>query len=619
MKKLTAILMSMMALAAKAQTEVDWRGNGRPEHMEEVSVDATGAHRAPHRVGSQQTAPLKAMGIKKVPVVLVAFADKAFSAADGTPTGVNSYYRLFCNGTMDGQLYTGHGSHGSVRDYFVEQSDSAFLPEFSVIGPVTLNMGYASYGANSGNSKDINFGAFRSEAITLAQEAYDGQWSDFDNDGNGSVDMIFFVYAGLGENSGGDADCIWPKEGTRATTINGTRYDSYGCTCEARPATRDENGNVTATMTDGVGVFIHELSHALGLPDFYDTKSVAFGMDQWSVMDYGQYGNNGYNPGNYTAYERDFMGWRPLQTLTEPCILTIRCFAEGGYGYKVVNEANPNEYYILENRQARGWDDKVCTLGHGLQVTHVDFINDRWKGNSVNTDPAHQLMTIIAANNDYRGSNAAQTSSQWRTCLGGNLYPGSECNYNLTDESTPASVVFTGGLMHQPIRNITENEDGTITLCFRTHGQLDVPVLDEPQDVDVHSFTATWAEVKNATSYTIQVEEESMGIVAELSQGGTTATFDDLRSSASLKYRVKAQADSPEDYLDSEWSEYVYLQTLVDEISNVDDREKEVSLYNMGGILVSTCYADELHRLDLRPGIYVMKYSNGEAKKVLMR
>ena len=38
-------------------------------------------------------------------------------------------------GTRDGILYTGAGSRGAVRDYFAQQSDSLFLPEFEVIGP----------------------------------------------------------------------------------------------------------------------------------------------------------------------------------------------------------------------------------------------------------------------------------------------------------------------------------------------------------------------------------------------------------------------------------------------------------------------------------------------------
>ena len=75
----------------------------------------------------------------------------------------------YCNGTRDGILYTGAGSRGAVRDYFAQQSDSLFLPEFEVIGPVTLDKPMAYYGENSpSGAKDIRFSEFCSEALEQA-------------------------------------------------------------------------------------------------------------------------------------------------------------------------------------------------------------------------------------------------------------------------------------------------------------------------------------------------------------------------------------------------------------------------------------------------------------------
>lgn len=538
MKKIfLTLLMGLSSASLMAQFHLD----GRPECMlgDELEIeDGPHYYRGIRKLGSQQSAPLKASGEQKIPVVLVQFADKPFTAADGTPEGVQQFYHQFCNGTMDGVRYDGHGSYGSIRDYFVEQSDSLFLPYFEVIGPVTLEQGYAYYGANSGGGHDSNFSVFRQEAIAKAQEVYTGDWMDFDNNGNGTVDMIFYVYAGLAESNGGDENCIWPKEGTTSTTINNLRYECYGCTCEARPSKYDNQGNITETKTDGVGVFIHELSHALGLPDFYDTRSVAFGMDIWSVMDYGEYGNNGYMPGNYTAYERDFMGWQPLVELTDTCVLNIKCFADGGCGYKIVNDANPDEYYVLENRQAKGWDEKICGLGHGLQVTHVDYNSSRWSANTVNTDPNHQRMTIISAADNYQGTNAAQTSSEWKECLGGCLFPGSSYNYNLTDDTTPAATVFAGSYMSKPLFDITEEEDGTVTVYF----------------------------LKSKT----QIEEEQR-------------------------------------------------QQEIDALTEIfGNEESPVAVYALNGMCVSQCKANEVHRLSLRRGIYIIKYNNGATRKVFL-
>ena len=598
------------AIAQYNEEETDWLLNQRPEHIDEPQTSLAETPRHIRKIGSQATASLKAQGTQKVPVVLVAFQDKAFTVAE-TDEEVKAFYQKFCNGTMDGKRYTGHGSYGSVRDYFVEQSDSAFLPEFEIIGPVTLDNGYAYYGANSGSQKDARYATFRNEAIEKALAVH-SDWSNFDNDGNGSVDMVFFVFAGLAESNGGDADCIWPKDHTGSTVINGIRFASSGATCEARPVSGG------GTKTDGIGVFVHELSHALGLPDFYDTNYIAFGMDLWSVMDYGEYANNGYTPGNYTAYERDFMGWRRLIELAEPQVLTIACFADGGYGYKIQNDASANEYYIIENRQPRGWDSSVGRIGHGLQVTHVDFLASAWNSNAVNTTVNHQRMTVIAANDNYTGTNVTSDMNEWRAALSGHLFPGSDLVYDLTDETSPAAVVYSGGLLHKPLRNITENADGTVTVCFRTNGQLDVPELGEAENIEMNQFDIAWESVDHATRYAYELYKDD-AVIRRDTLTETSVHVDGLQPSSALKFRVRAMADMPEDYIDSEWSDYVYFNTLVDLINSLPDSEKLVNIYSSNGMWVTHCQADELHRLSLRRGIYIVRYANGAARKVLVK
>lgn len=615
-KLILSILLACFSLSGEAQ--VDWDNfqlDGRPicDWHGDESPNTT-----KRRSSSQATAPLRAVGVKKIPVVLAAFADMPFTAAE-TDAAVNEYYQKFCNGTLDGNLYKGHGSYGSVRDFFVQQSDSAFLPEFVIIGPVTLDSCYAYYGKNTGgNGTDQGFSTFRSHALMKAMEVYDN-WSIFDNDGNGNIDMVFFIYAGLGENNtnGQYPDLLWPKETIASTTINSTVFATSAITCEARPKTwNSEKTEVLETKTDGVGVFIHELSHALGLPDFYNYNS--FGMDIWSVMDYGEYGiDNGFNPGNYTAYERDFMGWRPLIELTEPCVVTIPCFADGGYGYKIQNEASANEYYVIENRQAKGWDNKICTIGHGLQVTHVDYDATKWNTNNVNTEKTHQRMTIIAANNRDIGTSATKDVNKLLQTWRGNLYPGDTYNYSLTDESTPAAEVFTGVLMHKPLRNITENTDGTVTVCFCTNGILATPEVQDAENIGDRAFDAVWDEVTDATQYEVELYKDDALLTSDVFTEAT-AHFDNLQPSSHLKYRVKAKADSPEDWLDSEWSDFTYLDLLPDYIDAVPESEKPVDVFTMSGIRVSRCFADEINRLSLRRGVYVIRYANGAAKKIIV-
>ena len=571
-------------------------------------------------VGSQATAALASKGIKRVPVVLTAFKDKTFTISDN-PEEVNEYYYKFCNGTMDGKRYTGHGSFGSVRDYFVQQSDSVFFPEFVVIGPIVLDSVAAYYGKN-GSYRDSNYFLYTKETISKAYDLYP-DWSVFDNDSNGTVDMVFMVYAGLGESNGGGPDCIWPQETTTSTIINGHVFATNAAVCELRPTARAANGMALSSTRDGIGIFVHELSHSLGLPDFYDVNYKAFGMDLWSVMDYGEYGNNGHTPGNYTAYERDFMGWRPLKTLEEPCVLTIPCFYAGGTGYKIVNDKFPDEYYIIENRQPKGWDKAVGKAGHGLQVTHVDYNKNRWMSNTVNANQYHQRMTIIAANNSYLGTNLDITSDEWANSLAGNLYPGNTYNYNLTDESSPAAQVFSGSdvwvgsLMHKPLRNITENEDGTVTVCFRTNGKLALVDSLEVWDIQMDQFQARWQSVENATRYCYELYNDTV-VIRQDTIADTSLSIDGLLPSSNLKLRVMAMANSPEDYISSDWCEFCYFETLADNLNQVPVSEKMVQVYTLGGVRVSQCREKEVSRLALRHGIYLVRYANGSARKVIL-
>ena len=448
-----------------------------------ATVSESHARKAPRKIGSQATAPLPSTGSPKVPVLLVSFADKNFSVA-GSDEEVRDYFDLYCNGTRNGKRYTGHGSYGAIRDYFIAQSDSLFQPEFVVIGPVQLDNGYAYYGKNSSSTTDVNYSAFRKEAVTKAVEQFNIDWLGlFDNRSKGQVDMVFFIFAGMGEANSGDENTIWPKDVGNSVTINGIKFASAACCNELRAKTIEDNV-VTETEAEGIGIMCHELSHAMGLPDFYDVYGTSFGMDIWSVMDYGEWCANGFCPVAYTAYERDFMGWRSLQVISEPGRYELAPVSRGGIGYKVVNPENSNEYYILENRQKTGWDVALGSYGRGLQVTHVDFDASRWNNNVVNTDANRQRMTIIAANNRYIGSSVRETFDDMKLTWEGNLFPY-EHNDSLTDLSTPAATVYSArGFMGQPIYDIsTANENGYVSFNFLKKTDTDIvpAVVREPE------------------------------------------------------------------------------------------------------------------------------------------
>lgn len=403
-------------------------------------------------IGSVARASIKPVGQPRVPVVLVQFKDKKFSF--DSDLDVMEYYERFLNG----ENYKGSNSYGSVRDYFVAQSDGRFRPKFDVYGVVTLDNDYSYYGSNINGvaGKDVRYTVFISESIGKAFSASD-DLSVYDSNSDKIVDLVYFIFAGLGEANGGDPSTLWPKEinGWLNVKVGDYLFNSAAMCNEMIKVSALNNGQ---PVHDGIGIMCHELSHALGLPDFYDTKGNAFGMDRWSLMDYGCYNSYGFHPCGYTAYERDFMGWRQLALLDSPSEVTLYPIVDSlSVGYKVVSDANPMDYYILENRQNIGWDEK--NLGHGMMVTHVHYSSAAWNNNIVNTDPAHQLMTIIPADGTLGRSHLSDFE--------GDLFPGRTDNHELTDFSFPCASTYSGdSLMHKPITDISEMADGSVRFSF---------------------------------------------------------------------------------------------------------------------------------------------------------
>lgn len=561
------------------------------------------------RASSQDRVAIKPLGSPRIPVILVNFSDEKLTVTE-TARGIADYYDKYCNGTRDGILYTGAGSRGAVRDYFAQQSDSLFLPEFEVIGPVTLDKPMAYYGENSpSGAKDIRFSEFCSEALEQATTLVSDFKTRFDNDGNGTVDLAFFIYAGLPESDPGvTEDAIWPKEMIRPMTINGVTVSVTACCSEL---SKGSSGN----QPSGIGTMCHEVSHALGLPDEYDTNYTALGMSYWSLMDSGNYCDNGKTPCGLTAYERDLLGWRPLTVLERSTTVRLRPLEAGGVGYKVVNEANPDEYYVLENRQHVGWDNGLMKLGHGMLVVHVDYDETAWKNNMLNTNATHQRMSFIPANNRYVGPYNAVNA------LGGQPYPGTEGNTALTNETTPASLVFTGTRMNKPITQIRELENGDIVLKYMPKGRLEAPVVETAVEVASNSFKFSWSPSENATFYTVKVygisgdgqwTEHPVFIADSLSGTSCTVLLDDT-SHQSYAYGVSALDD---EYEDSEFSDYGYVRLTADAVRQVGTEEDaNVEVYSLHGVLLAR---SREAMSNLVPGIYVLR-AEGKAVKVVIK
>ena len=376
-------------------------------------------------------------GTKKGLLILAQFPDKKFESSHNL-----ALYKQIVNGQdySDASL----GFRGSVRDYFHDQSDGQFDFDIDVVGPVTVSKNYAYYGGNNLYGDDNHPEEMVAEACKLADATVN--FKDYDWDGDGEVDQIFVLYAGHGEASWDDEDTIWPHAWTLedaadiTLTLDGVKVNSYACGCELG----------TGNKIDGIGTICHEFSHCFGLMDMYDTSySGNFGMCSWSLMDSGGYNSNGFVPAGYTSFEKMSVGWKqPIEMTGDMEVQNLKPYSDGGEAYILYNEANRNEFFLLENRQYVGWDAGL--EDYGLLAIHVDYDAGVWAYNEVNTTVDtysgnnHQRCTVIPADGVY--------DSEW--------YEGIEYFYGSGDPFKQATATsLTNSTKYASLYNA--NTDGT--------------------------------------------------------------------------------------------------------------------------------------------------------------
>lgn len=430
-------------------------------------------------------------GEQKGLVILVEYQDVKFTdPAANYGNDVNSYF----NEMLNGETFTKFGATGSVRQWFLDNSAGQFQPQFDVYGPVTLPNNMAYYGGNDiTTGEDINPQMMAVHACQILDDTVD--FSQYDRDSDGYIDNAYIIFAGRGEASGGSADTVWPHSwnvsaGSYSEYIfDGVILDRYGCSNEWE-------GN----KPDGIGTFMHEFSHVMGLPDIYPTEYTdAFTPGDYCVMDYGNYNNDGCTPPNYGIFERNALGWMKPAQLTgdEFKSYTINPISEmDGY---VIATNRADEFFLVENRQMTGWDRFIP--GHGMLLWHIDYASNIWTINAVNNNADHQYVDIMEADGIRTKDSRA-----------GDTFPGTRNVTAVTHRTSPALRTWAGVNIKVPMKNIAET-DGIITF---DGGYTPLPPPGKIQALEVAeadltptSFTARWTTSASASAYLVTITNQA--------------------------------------------------------------------------------------------------------------
>lgn len=427
-------------------------------------------------------------GSPKCLVILVNFSDNKFASED-PKTQFDQYF----NGEKQEDM--GHNEQKnlvSVKEYYNQSSLGKFTPNFTIVGPYTLPQELDYYGKDQGSSKDVNFAQFCKDAIAAADA--DVNFKDYDNTGDNKVELVCIIYAGYGQSNNTKLhSTIWPKCGYRGIDTDDGVTVSY-CNCSP-----ELNRVSSGSDINGIGLFNHEFSHGMGLPDHYITSididddnvdsETAAKLDNqtpefWDLMDYGEYADNGYAPVPYSVWEQSVMDWIEVEELTQSqTIFPLKPTVKGGKAYKFGNGNNPEEWMMIEAEERTDATNRKLGSyrGEGLLVWHIaynkpivsmgDFPNNTLGVPKVSIVPADGLVI-----NGYRFVNRGGTPTEKRpwtvdeyiASLKGDPFPGTSNVTTLNAEQKLPNFIFYNGeaTPKQTLTNITRTPDGLISFDF---------------------------------------------------------------------------------------------------------------------------------------------------------
>ena len=392
-------------------------------------------------------------GSPKALVILAEFQDTTFTIQDTKEIFTNY---LTNEGHFSDTRYGQDLNYKGVRGYFKDCSYGQFTPEFDVVGPIKLPKEQTYYGEG-----DDNIEALMEDACSAIDSIVD--FADYDANNDGMVDLVYIIYAGHSANyRGNKVSNIWPKSGTVniSNTYDGKRICRYGVSNELNGS---EKISKNKKKINGIGLFCHEFSHTLGLPDIYAYKTPAEdqddqGMEFWDLMDGGTEVRGGRVPASYLAWEREVMGWIKIDELkNDSSIENLKSIDNGGKAYKIVNPNNSNEYIVLQSIQKgpwyQGWRDG--TYGKGLLAYRISYPSNKVNvfdfPNNVKGKPR---VIPIPADGKILAAKNATSYLEYINQHNGDLYP-----YNRIDYISGFKM-FDGSILEKSIVNIKENDGG---------------------------------------------------------------------------------------------------------------------------------------------------------------
>ncbi|MEK7774617.1 MAG: M6 family metalloprotease domain-containing protein [Candidatus Zixiibacteriota bacterium] len=341
-------------------------------------------------------------------------------------------------------------ANSSVRNYYGEISYSQIdlvtvnLP--SSVGWTTAPQTYAYYV----DGKTGTGGVYPRNSQKLVEDVVDAvngvvNFANYDNDGDGYVDVLLVIHSGTGAEFSGSNNDIWSHKWAITPRLKDSVY--------IRDFTvQPEFWSTAGDMT--IGVYAHELGHGFGLPDLYDTDYSSKGVGKWCLMSYGSWngpGGLGASPSHPSAWSRIQMGMATstnvVSNVTGQSILNVE---SGGPIYRLWTSGGASqEHFLVENRQKTGYDAYIPN--DGLLIWHID---DAKTNNTKEDYPGdsllgHYLVALEQADGLFELDKSIDNGDA------GDIYPGTTSATSFNALSTPSSNSYSGGSTFVGVENIS--------------------------------------------------------------------------------------------------------------------------------------------------------------------
>lgn len=496
-KDVAALKRSKYAAFEKTYgTTVPNRSSGFPESLN-TTLNSAGA------------GTMAVTGTQKVLVLLVSFNDVSIVNTD------SAWSNLFFGDTGK-----------TLKNYYKENSQNSFYFTTAAETKGTTNDGVVRVAltyAHPDTGEDINS---KNQKIVVdalkAANAYIN-YSLFDTNNNGIVTAaelhIITVVAGNDCSSGDSSPCIWPHSWSTDDYIYLDGKNIYG---DYTQIAEKQDGHMTT-----MGVVAHELGHDIGLPDLYDTDYSSDGLGVYSLMAAGSWGKangeyEGASPTHMDAWCKIQLGFvTPLTTTAGS--YSMNSAAYGGYNTIKITTTDPNQYFLVENRQATGFDAGLYYYGittGGIAIYHVDM--------SVTTDndnETRKLVDLEEANEVAYGGRQLDDDNA-KGLAYNNLFRAGT-NTLLSNATTPNSKLYNGTASNIAI-GVPGVYSGTMTvninfstITYQSNGGTAVSAASQPAGTVVQK-PADPAK----TGYTFNGWYSNTGLTAPVAWPYTTGLTD---------------------------------------------------------------------------------------------